>query len=76
MDDEDADKKETDDDDSDLDDLDDDDDEFDKNILENFNSCIDDNEEVDEFVIFKNTLQSKNIKIISLFLLILKNFYS
>ena len=57
--DEDTNKKETDDDDSDLDDLDDDDDEFDKNILENFNSCIDENEEVDEFVIFKNTLQSK-----------------
>ena len=52
-------KKETDEDDSDLDDLDDeDDDEFDKNMLENFNSCIDDNDEVDEFIIFRNTLQS------------------
>ena len=52
-------KKEADDDDSELDELsDDEDDEFDKNILENFNSCIDDNEEVDEFIIFRNTLQS------------------
>lgn len=48
-----------DDDDSDLDDLSDDEDEYDKTILESFNTCIDENDEVDEFLIFKNTLQSK-----------------
>jgi hypothetical protein len=43
---------------SDLDDLSDDDyDEYDKTLLENYNSCIDANDEVDEFVIFKDTLQ-------------------
>jgi hypothetical protein len=50
-----------DDDDSDLDDLSDDDyDEYDKTLLENYNSCIDENDEVDEFVIFKDTLQCKS----------------
>lgn len=48
------------DDDSDLDDDDDDDfDEYDKTLLENYTSCIDSNDEVDEFVIFRDTLQSK-----------------
>lgn len=46
------------DDDSDLDDDDDDDyEEYDKTLLENYASCIDSNDEVDEFVIFKDTLQ-------------------
>lgn len=45
-------------DDSDLDDSDDEDyDEYDKTLLENYNSCIDENDEVDEFVVFKDTLQ-------------------
>jgi hypothetical protein len=48
-----------DDDDSDLDDLSDDEDEYDKTMLENYNSCIDENDEVDEFVIFRDTLQGK-----------------
>ena len=48
------------DDDSDLDDDDDDEyDEYDKTLLENYTSCIDSNDEVDEFVIFRDTLQSK-----------------
>ena len=56
-----ADKADEDEEDSDLDDYsDDDDDEFDKTMLENFNSCIDSNDEVDEFVIFRDTLQSKD----------------
>ena len=52
-----------DDDGSDLDDLSDDDDydEYDKTLLENYNSCIDANDEVDEFVIFKDTLQCKHL---------------
>ena len=55
-----ADKADEDEEDSDLDDYsDDEDDEFDKTLLENFNSCIDSNDEVDEFVIFRDTLQSK-----------------
>lgn len=46
-------------DDSDLDDSDDDDyDEYDKTLLENYNSCIDENDEIDEFVVFKETLQN------------------
>lgn len=51
------------DDDSDLDDDDDDDDydEYDKTLLENYTSCIDSNDEVDEFIIFKDTLQRKHI---------------
>lgn len=53
-----------DDDDSDLDDLSDDDyDEYDKTLLENYNTCIDSNDEVDEFVIFKDTLQCKLVLI-------------
>jgi hypothetical protein len=45
--------------DSDSDDYSDDDyDEYDKTLLENYNTCIDSNDEVDEFVIFKDTLQS------------------
>jgi len=45
--------------DSDLDDLSDDEyDEYDKTLLESYTSCIDSNDEVDEFVIFKDTLQS------------------
>jgi hypothetical protein len=52
--------KADDDDDSDLDDLTDDEyDEYDKTLLENYTSCIDENDEVDEFVIFKDTLQGK-----------------
>lgn len=48
------------DDDSDLDDDDDDEyDEYDKTLLENYTSCIDSNDEIDEFVIFRDTLQSK-----------------
>ena len=38
------------------DDEDDDDDEYDKTMLENYTTCIDSNDEVDEFVIFKDTL--------------------
>jgi importin-7 len=34
-------------------------DEGDKTVLETFTSCIDENDDVDEFVIFKDTLQSK-----------------
>jgi hypothetical protein len=50
-----------DDDDSELDDSDDEDyDEYDKTLLENYTSCIDSNDEVDEFVIFKDTLQGNN----------------
>ena len=56
-----------DDDDSDLDDLDDDEDEYDKTLLENYNTCIDDNDEVDEFVIFKDTLQSSKFHVISVY---------
>ena len=53
-------KLDEDDDDSDLDDLSDDDyDEYDKTLLENYNTCIDSNDEVDEFVIFKDTLQCR-----------------
>ncbi len=45
-------------DDSDLDDDSDDEyDEYDRTLLENYNSCIDENDEVDEFVVFKDTLQ-------------------
>lgn len=45
--------------DSDLDDSDDDEyDEYDKTLLENYTSCIDTNDEVDEFVVFKDTLQA------------------
>ena len=52
--------KTDDEDDSDLDDLTDDEyDEYDKTLLENYSSCIDENDEVDEFVIFKDTLQCK-----------------
>jgi hypothetical protein len=55
-------KSNDDDDDSDLDDDDDEDyDEYDKTLLENYSSCIDSNDEVDEFVIFRDTLQS-NLK--------------
>lgn len=44
--------------DSDLDDSDlDEYDEYDKTLLESYQSCIDSNDEVDEFVIFKDTLQ-------------------
>jgi hypothetical protein len=57
------------DDDSDLDDLSDDEyDEYDKTLLESYASCIDTNDEIDEFVIFKDTLQGKN-----LFFLIVQN---
>jgi len=53
------DKLNDDDDDSDLDDSDDEEyDEYDKTLLENYSSCIDANDEVDEFVIFKDTLQA------------------
>lgn len=46
--------------DSDLDsDLDDDEDEFDRTLLESYNSCIDENDEVDEFIIFRDTLKGK-----------------
>lgn len=46
-------------DDSDLDDDSDDEyDEYDRTLLENYNSCIDENDEVDEFVVFKDTLQA------------------
>ena len=38
--------------------LSDDEDEYDKTVLESFNTCIDENDEVDEFIIFKNTLQT------------------
>jgi hypothetical protein len=44
----------------DLSDEDDDDDEDDydyDNMLENFTTCIDSNDEVDEFIIFRDTLQ-------------------
>ena len=45
--------------DSDLDDYSDSDlDEFDRTLLENFSSCIDSEDAVDEFVIFKDTLQA------------------
>ena len=45
-------------DDSDLDDDSNDEyDEYDRTLLENYNSCIDKNDEVDEFVVFKDTLQ-------------------
>ncbi len=51
-------EEDEDDSDSDLDDdLSDDEDEYDKTLLENYNSCIDENDEVDEFVIFRDTLQ-------------------
>jgi hypothetical protein len=47
------------DDDSDLDDYSDDEfDEYEGTLLENYSTCIDNNDEVDEFVIFKDTLQS------------------
>ena len=47
-----------DDEDSELDDSDDEDyDEYDRTLLENYNSCIDENDEIDEFVVFKDTLQ-------------------
>lgn len=56
-------KSKANDDDSDLDDIsDDEDDEYDKTMLENFTTCIDSNDEVDEFVIFKDTLQGKSNK--------------
>jgi hypothetical protein len=45
--------------DSDLEDFDDDDDEYDRTLLENYETCIDENDEVDEFVIFKDTLLGK-----------------
>jgi hypothetical protein len=48
-------KPETDDEDF-TDDEDDDDDEYDKTMLENYTTCIDSNDDVDEFVIFKDTL--------------------
>jgi hypothetical protein len=47
--------------DSDLNDLSNDSDDYDKTILENYNTCIDENDEVDEFVIFKDTLQRMQI---------------
>lgn len=50
-------KEAEDDDESDLDDFDDDD-EYDRTLLENYSTCIDNNDEVDEFVIFKETLQA------------------
>ena len=57
------DKLNEDDDDSDLDDSDDEEyDEYDKTLLENYSSCIDANDEVDEFVIFKDTLQGNELK--------------
>ena len=45
--------------DSDSDDLSDEDDydDYDRTLLENYASCIDANDAVDEFVIFKDTLQ-------------------
>ena len=42
---------------SDDDDDDDDEDDYDKTMLENFTTCIDSNDDVDEFVIFRDTLQ-------------------
>jgi hypothetical protein len=49
-------------DDSDFDDSDDDDyDEYDRTLLENYNSCIDENDDVDEFVVFKDTLQALQV---------------
>jgi importin-7 len=39
------------------DDDDEEDEEYDRTLLENFNSCIDENPEVDEFILFKDTLQ-------------------
>jgi hypothetical protein len=51
-----------DDEDSDLDeDSDDEEDEFDKTLLETYSSAIDANDEVDEFVIFKDTLQALQV---------------
>lgn len=44
-------------DDDDDDDFDEDDDQW-ETVLENFKTCIDENDEVDEFVSFKNTLQN------------------
>ena len=57
-------KNEDDDDDSDLD-SDDEYDEYDKTMLENYATCIDANDEVDEFVIFKDTLQCNLLTIFS-----------
>jgi hypothetical protein len=49
-------------DDSDLDDSDDDEyDEYDRTLLESYNSCIDENDEIDEFVVFKDTLQALQV---------------
>lgn len=49
-------------DDSDFDDSDDEDyDEYDRTMLENYNSCIDENDDIDEFVVFKDTLQALQV---------------
>ena len=50
---------------SDYDDSDDEYDEYDKTSLENYTTCIDTNDEVDEFVIFKDTLQCKSFQKLS-----------
>jgi hypothetical protein len=43
--------------DSDLDDLSNDSDDYDKTVLETYSTCVDENDDLDEFVIFKDTLQ-------------------
>lgn len=46
---------------SDDEDDDDDEDEYDKTMLENFPTCIDSNDDVDEFIIFRDTLQCTSL---------------